>query len=160
MYSTCYTIECTMLYLINRTVPLIILGVVEPVWVKSVPVCCNQTFFKNKLDRKVHRGGYLEDNKCKIAWKRANLNDKQWIIVKILHILFRNYHINVLCTIFSKDLAKWLGMFCFNWWIPNRRWFPHLHVHIYELRLLHGPVHFTVQNLAHIPFLAANQIVI
>ena len=31
----------------------------------------------------------------------------------------------------SKDLGKWLGMFCLGCRIPNRRWFPRLHVHTY-----------------------------
>ena len=64
------------------------------------------------------------------------------------------------CIISSKDLSKWLGMFCLGCRIPDRRWFSRLHVHNYQLRLLHGPVHFIVQTLVHIPFLAANQIII
>ena len=94
------------------------LGVVEPVWVKSMPVCCNQTFC------------------VEINWTESIIS--------------------------SKDLAKWLGMFCLGCRIPKRRWFPRLHEHnSYQLRLLHGPVHFIVQTLADIPsFLAANQIII
>ena len=60
----------------------------------------------------------------------------------------------------SKDPGKWLGMFCLCCRIPNRRWFTRLHVQNYWLRLLHAPVHFIVQTLVHIPFLAANQIII
>ena len=60
----------------------------------------------------------------------------------------------------SKDLGKCLGMFCLGCRIPNRRWFPRLHVHNYFWRLPHGPVHFIVQTLVHIPFLAANQKII
>ena len=89
---------------------------------------------------------YLEDNKCCITWRRVSLNNYQWIIVKMLHILFGNCHISVLCIISPKDIDKWLGMFCFGWRNPNRRRSPHLHVHNCHLSRLPHMVQSILQS--------------
>ena len=71
----------------------------------------------------------------KTVWGTCSIN-YQWSpdIVSILIRFNQTFFVEINWTksiIFSKDLGKWLGMFCLSCRIPNRRWFPRLHVHNY-----------------------------
>ena len=55
----------------------------------------------------------------------------------------------------SKDLGKCLGMFCLGCWIPNRRWFPRLQVHLSIYLRVYSLHHNVLPTLQSIPLMTS-----
>ena len=78
---------------------------------------------KNWTEMYMNRGGHLDDKLHVASHVNVGIGNHQWII--IIHCTFYLWiTLSVCCITSSKEIAKWQGMFCFGWRIPNRRRYP------------------------------------